>query len=100
MKPIRLLASRFETPCTIEIEHTADHLHAHVELDGDLRMEPGDKVLVQGPPIHVPFGERLVVRRQATVSRASAAGRWWTRMTSALLLTELYEVSFTPRSRL
>jgi len=92
--------SSFETPCTIEIEHTSDNFHAHVELDGEVRMEPGDRVLVHGAPIHVPFGERRVLRRSATVARASAFGRWWTKLSAALLLTELYEVSFTPRSRL
>lgn len=90
----------FETRCTIEIEHSADHLHAHVELAGDVRMMPGDKVLVHGEPIQVPFGERRVLHRHATVARASALGRWWTKVSSALLLTELYEVSFTPRRRL
>ena len=26
----------FETPCTVEIEHSNDHFHAHVALDGDI----------------------------------------------------------------
>ena len=90
----------FETECTIEIEHTADNLHAHVELADGMRMEPGDRVLVHGDPIHIPFGERRVLYRQATVDRAGAFERWWTKLSATFLLTELYEVSFTPRRRL
>ena len=33
---------RLDTQCTIEIEHTFDNLHAHVELDGDIELGPGD----------------------------------------------------------
>ena len=36
----------FEFPCTMEIEHTPESLHAHVEIDGDFVVEPGDEVLV------------------------------------------------------
>ncbi|MBU6373827.1 MAG: hypothetical protein KJS97_13955 [Alphaproteobacteria bacterium] len=90
----------FQTPCTIEIEHTADHLHAHVELADGLRPEPGDRVLVHGDPIHIPFGERRVLSRVATVERATWIERLWTRLSATMLLTELYEVSFTSRRRL
>lgn len=90
----------FEMPCTIEIEHTADHLHAHVELAGGIRPEPGDRVLVHGDPIHIPFGERRILERSATVERANWLERAWTKFSATMLLTELYEVSFTPRRRL
>ncbi len=46
-----------DVPCTIEVEHTFDSLHAHVDLDGDVEIEPGDEVQVHGEPIRVPFGE-------------------------------------------
>ena len=84
------------TPCTIEIEHTASSLHAHVSLDGEPELRPGDRVRVHGAPIRVRFGDKLVLRREATVERAGALERWWTGLAARLELSELYEVSFTP----
>lgn len=86
----------FDIGCTIEVEHTNEHLHAHVALDGDLALAPGDKVSVHGASIRVPFGEKLVERRTATVTRATALGRAWTRLRARFELAELYEVSFSP----
>lgn len=33
----------FDVPCTIEIEQTSETLHAHVVLDGDIAIQPGDE---------------------------------------------------------
>ena len=85
----------FDVPCTIEIEQTSETLHAHVVLDGDVQIAPGDEVLVHNPPTHVEFGERLVVRRIATVVRGSLLDRLRARIEGYLELTELYEVSFS-----
>ena len=85
----------FDVPCTVEIEQTSETLHAHVLLDGDIDIRPGDEVLVHDAPIEVAFGERLVVRRTATVVRGSALDRLWARIEGYLELTELYEVSFS-----
>ena len=85
----------FDVPCTVEIEQTSETLHAHVLLDGDIDIRPGDEVLVHDAPTEVPFGERLVVRRTATVVRGSALDRLWARIEGYLELTELYEVSFS-----
>lgn len=90
----------FEADCTVEVEHTADSLHAYVELDGDIEIGPGDEVIVHGDPIKPAFGEKIVERRQATVKRANWLGRAVTRVKGAFELTELYEVSFTPRRKL
>lgn len=90
----------FDTTCTLEVEHTHDHLHAHVELDQDIDVGPGDKVRIHGDPVAVPFGERIVLKRPATVVRATWAERVWTKITAGLEFTELYEVSFTPRRTL
>ncbi len=84
-----------QLPCTIEIEHTERSLHAHVELDGDLALRPGDRVRVHGDPIRVRFGESLLLRREATVERAGWLERQWTRLAARFELSELYEVSFT-----
>ncbi len=89
-----------ETPCTIEIEQTHDFFHAHLALDGDIEIQPGDRVLVHGAPIRVAFGQKLLERRIATVERANWATRAWTRIAARLEFHELYEVSFTPRRAL
>ena len=83
-------------PCTIEIEHTESSLHAHVALDGEPELRPGDRVRVHGDPIRVRFGDKLVLRREATVERAGWLERQWTKLTARLELSELYEVSFSP----
>ena len=85
----------FDVPCTVEIEQTSEALHAHVMLDGDVQIRPGDEVLVHDAPSGVAFGERLVVRRTATVVRGSALDRLRARIEGYLELTELYEVSFS-----
>ena len=89
-----------EVPCTVEIEQSPETLHAHVVLDGDIVIGPGDEVLVHDAPTEVAFGERLVVRRTATVVRAGALERLWTKFAGNFELTELYEVSFSERTRL
>ena len=85
----------FDVPCTVEIEQTAETLHAHVVLDGDIQIEPGDEVTVHNAPTRVDFGERLVVRRTATVVRGNWLDRLRARIEGYLELTELYEVSFS-----
>lgn len=92
-----LTRSRHDTRCTIEIEHSDESLHAHVELDDESDLRPGDRVQVHGAPIHVSFGQKLVLRRDATVERAGWVERQWTRLSSRFELSELYEVSFSPR---
>ena len=89
-----------EIPCTIEIEQTHDCFHAHLVLDGDIAINPGDSVLVHGEPIRMSFGEKRSERRRATVTRAGLLRRAWTRFTARFELQELYEVSFTPRRTL
>jgi hypothetical protein len=84
-----------EVPCTIEIEQTHDYFYAHLELDGGIEAGPGDTVTVHGAPVAVAFGEKLVERRQATLVRANALDRAWTKLTARFELQELYEVSFS-----
>ena len=40
----------FDVPCTVEIEQTSETLHAHVVLDGDIQIQPGDEVRVHNAP--------------------------------------------------
>jgi hypothetical protein len=89
-----------ETGCLINIEHSETSLHAHVELDGDLQLQPGDRVKVHGAPIKVVFGDRLELHRRATIRRAGWMAREWTKLSARFALSELYEVSFTSGSLL
>ena len=96
---MRLGRTTIDVPCTIEIEHTWESLHAHVELEG-LTVEPGDEVHVQGGEIVVPYGESRVLRRMATVTRASAPERLWVKMTGDFEFMELLEFSFSSGEKL
>ena len=84
----------FQVPCTVEIEHSPESLHAHVDLKG-FDVGPGDRVVILGPPIHVSYGERRTVNRRATVVRATALGRLKAKVEGYLELTDLYEVGFS-----
>ena len=90
------MARRFDIPCRIAVEQSEAHFHAHVELAGNIAIEPGDRVRVHGDPISVAFGESVVIDRTATVTRAGPLRRGWTRLAAYFDLSELYEVSFTP----
>ena len=92
--PITQKPRVFDVPCTIEVEQSSEHFHAHVELVGDVEMEPGDKVRVHGAPITIPFGSRQVFERTATVTRAGPLKRALTRLAAYFDFAELYEVSF------
>jgi hypothetical protein len=89
-----------DVPCTIKIENTFESLHAHVDLDGNVVINAGDEVLVHGDPVRVPYGQKLELRRLATVIRATWLERLLTRLLASLELTELYEVSFSSGSKL
>lgn len=92
--------AREVVPCTIEIENTFESLHAHVELHDTVPVEAGDEVLVHGSPIRVPYGEKVTLNRNATVTRATSVGRALTKLAARFELTELYEVSFSSGRKL
>lgn len=92
------MAEQLHTTCHIAIEQSEEHFHAHVELAGNIAIHPGDRVQVHGDPIRIRFGQRADFERAATVTRAGPLRRWWTRCAAYFDLSELYEVSFTPRS--
>jgi hypothetical protein len=83
-----------QVPCTIDLLNTAEFVHAHVELEG-IEVGPGDTVVVHDAPSTIAFGEHQVMRRMATVTRATALDRFVTKLTAYLELTELYEVGFS-----
>lgn len=83
-----------EVPCTIDLEQSSDSLHAYVDLQG-VEVGPGDQVIVHDAPTEIPFGERMLVERRATVIRATLLDALRARIEGYLELTELYEVSFS-----
>jgi len=90
----------FDVPCTVEVEHTNESLHAHVTFKEEVVIEPGDEVEVKGPPIEVPFGETGFFEREATVRKATWLGRYWAKVTGRFELMELCEFSFTSGEKL
>lgn len=84
-----------EVPVTIEVSHRFESLHAHVRFNNGAVVHPGDKVLVHGTPIMAAFGEIITEDRTATITRATALERWWTRLTGDLEFMELCEFSFS-----
>lgn len=89
-----------EAPCTVEVSHTFESLHAHVRFDDGSVVHPGDEVLVHGAPIMAAYGEVVVEKRTATITRATALERAWTRLTGDLEFMELCEFSFSEEARL
>jgi hypothetical protein len=86
--------------CTVNVVNTFEQLSAHVVLDGDIKINPGDEVLVHGQEIRVPYGETHTERRKATVKRASWAERKWTEVTGNFEYMELLEFSFSEEKAL
>lgn len=87
-------------PCTVEVSHTFESLHAHVRFNNGAVIHPGDEVLVHGEPISAPYGEILVEERTATIRRAFLFERVWTRMIGSLEFMEICEFSFSEEVRL
>lgn len=100
MSALRWRAYSFDVPCTVRVSHTFESLSAHVELDGEVPIYPGDQVRVHGAEINPPFGEVRVERRTATVTHAGWLERTWTRLTGNLDCLSLLDVSFTDRRTL
>lgn len=93
---LRSISARtVDVDCTVEIENTFESLHAHVRFDGGVTVNPGDEVTVHGKPIEVPYGEAQTFRRKATVKRAGALERIWTKATGDFEFMELCEFSFS-----
>jgi hypothetical protein len=86
-------------PCTVEISHKFDALHAHVRFNNGAVVNPGDEVLVHGAPVMAAYGEVVIEDRTATITRATWAERQWTRLTGDLGFMELCEFSFSEEIR-
>ena len=68
-------------PCTVEVSHRFESLHAHVRFNNGAVVYPGDEVLVHGAPVLAAYGEVIVEDRTATITRATPIERLWTKMT-------------------
>ena len=91
-----LFAKKVEhVPCTVEVSHRFEALHAHVRFNDGSTINPGDEVLVQGPPVLAAWGELIVEDRTAVITRASALEQLWTRLTGDFVVMELCEFSFS-----
>lgn len=82
-------------PCTVEVSHRFESLHAHVRFDNGAVVHPGDEVQVLGTPIMAAWGEVISEQREAIITRASTIERMWTRLTGDLEFMELCEFSFS-----
>ena len=85
----------FKVGCVVEVENTADSLHAHVTLDDGIEIHPRDEVRVLGDPIQPAFGETVTLKRTAEVRRANRLEDWFTRLVGRFEITELFETSFS-----
>ncbi len=84
-----------QVPCTVEVSHRFESLHAHVRFNNGAVVYPGDEVLVHGKPIEAAYGELIIEDRTATITRATPLERLWTRMTGNFGFMELCEFSFS-----
>ena len=82
-------------PCTVEVSHCFESLHAHVRLNDGTVVNPGDEVVVKGLEIMAPYGEVVREDREAVIYRASKLEQLWTRLTGDLEFMELCEFSFS-----
>ena len=88
-----VLGRTVTVPCSLDLEATHEHFHAHVALNG-YDVAPGDAVRVEAAPDHVEFGTRALMLSQAEVRKAGLLHRWWTRLVGGFGFQELYDVGF------
>ena len=86
---------RDRAPCTIEVSHTFESLHAHVRFNNGTVVYPGDEVIVHGDPVKAPYGEVISEDREATILRATPLERLWTKIIGKLEFMEICEFSFS-----
>lgn len=87
------MSRRREVPCTVDLEMTHDHFHAHVDLKG-VEVDPGDEVLVHNTQSRIAFGTTQTFESSAEVKRASWLKRQVVKLTGGTEIHELYEVGF------
>jgi hypothetical protein len=88
-----VMMRRREVACTVDLEMTHDHFHAHVDLKG-VYVDPGDEVLVRNTPHRIAFGTQTRFDSSAEVRKASWLKRQVVKLTGGTAIHELYEVGF------
>lgn len=83
-------------PCTVEIEQSFDSLHAHAVPEG-ITLRPGDRVVVNGAPAGIGYGESASYECTATIYRAGPFTQLWTEISAFMELTDLYHCGFEPK---
>ena len=83
------------TPCTVEVSHTFESLHAHVRFNNGAVVHPGDEVIVHGEPVIAPYGKVVIEDRIATIKRAIWFHRLWTKLIGNFEFMEICEFSFS-----
>ena len=61
-------------PCTVEVSHRFESLHAHVRFDNGAVVHPGDEVQVLGTPIMAAWGEGGSERRRGQLDWGGGGG--------------------------
>ena len=84
-----------QVPCTVEVSHRFEALHAHVKFNNGAVVHPGDEVQVHGAPVVAAYGELIIEDRIATITRANWLERQWVKLTGDLDFMELCEFSFS-----
>lgn len=82
-----------EIVCDLDLEQTAESLHAY-SIPVGIDIGPGDELVMHGAPAGVPFGERATMQVRATVRRAGWYDRAMVHLGAFFALTELYNVGF------
>ena len=85
--------TRRSVACRVDLQATHDHFHAHVDL-GDVRVGPGDEVMVHGLPARIPFGVARAFPTTADVEHAGPIRRLWTMAVGRFWFQDLYDVGF------
>ena len=83
------------TPCTVEVSHTFESLHAHVRFNNGAVVHPGDEVTVHGEPVIAPYGKVVIEDRISTIKRAIWFHRLWTKLIGNFEFMEICEFSFS-----
>jgi hypothetical protein len=89
-----LRRTTIRVPCTLDLERTHEHFHAHLELVTEYLIEPGDAVQIANAPSDIEYGTQQVIQSEAVVKRASWLRRQWTKLVGRLEFYELYDVGF------
>lgn len=85
--------------CSLDIENTAESLHAHA-IPEDVELRPGDVVVLHDVDPEIGFGERRTGEARASLIRAGIFARFWTECCALFEIADLYEVGFDTRAQI